>query len=87
MPMSYVTMWGMLFLMALGAVGEFMTGGNLIGAVRDAFPSDLARREALERCGQMDAQFSRFSQSDRDGCYRAMLPASARVSSNAAGEW
>lgn len=80
MPNSYFAMWGMLALMALGALGGVLIHGDVVGSIRAAYPSDLAQRDALHRCGQMDAEFSRFSEHDRDTCYRAMLPASARAS-------
>src|SRR5579862_2103709 len=63
MPVSYVTMWGLLVLMALGAAGELLTHGSLVGSVRAAYPSDMAQSDALHRCGMMDQQFSRFSAS------------------------
>jgi hypothetical protein len=84
---SYFSMWAMLGLMAFGAVGGALFHGNLFGSIRDAFPSDSIKQGALHRCGQMDAKFSRFSEQDRDACYRVLLPADARVSSNANGEW
>jgi len=73
MPASYFTMWGMLVLMALGAIGELMAHGDVIASWRAAYPADMARRAALHRCGEMDANFSRFSEHDRDVCYRALL--------------
>jgi hypothetical protein len=84
MPMNYLTMWGMLILMAFGAIGGALIHGNVLGSIRDAYPSDPAQRYALHHCGEMDAEFSRFSAGDRDACYRAVLPAAARVSSNPA---
>lgn len=75
MPASNFTMWGMLILMALGAAmsaGAFH--GNFYVSIRDAYPSDTVKREALNRCGVMDAEFSRFSTHDREVCYRALLP-------------
>jgi len=85
MQASYVTMWGLLILMAAGAAGELVTQGGLFGSLRAAYPSDLGRREALARCGQMDESFSRFSANDRENCYRVFLPASARAASNPPG--
>jgi hypothetical protein len=85
MPTSYFTMWGMLILMALGGAGELAAHGDLFGSMRKAYPADSIERAALNRCGQMGADFSRFSQHDRETCYRAILPASAQASSNAAG--
>ena len=83
MPASYFTMWGMLILMALGAAGEVVAHGDVLGSIRKAYPSDLAKRDALHRCGRMDAEFSRFSEQDRDTCYRAILPVSSQASGNA----
>jgi hypothetical protein len=72
MPQSYFTMWGMLILMALGALAEPLIHGNVLGSIRAAYPSDQAKSDALHHCGQMDNEFSRFSEHDRDICYRAM---------------
>ena len=73
MPQSYFTMWGMLILMALGAVAGPLIHGNVLGSIRAAYPSDQAKSDALHRCAAMDGEFSRFSEHDRDVCYRAML--------------
>ena len=86
MRTSYFSMWVMLGIMTFGAFGGMVMHGDVLGQVRAAFPSETLKQEALHRCGQMDAQFSRFSQHDRDTCYRAILPAAARVSSNAGAE-
>jgi hypothetical protein len=77
MPASYVTMWGLLILMVLGAASGVMLHGDFFESIREAYPSDEAKRDALHRCGEMDEEFSRFSKLDRDNCYRAILPASA----------
>jgi len=84
MPMNSVTMWGMFLVMAIGAAAQLMSQGSLFGSVRDAYPSDPAKRYALHHCAEMDSQFSRWSVGDREICYRAVLPASARASSNGA---
>ena len=73
MPSNYVTMWGMLILMGFGAVAGPLMHGGLIGSVRAGYPADEAKRAALHRCGEADAEFTRFSEYDRDLCYRAML--------------
>lgn len=86
MRMSYFTMWAMLALMVFGAFGGTLFHGNVFASMRAAFPSDSIKQEALRRCAQMDAQFSRFSAQDRDTCYRAILPASIRISSDAGHE-
>jgi hypothetical protein len=59
--------------MVFGSFAGPLIRGNVIGSIRAAFPSDDARRSALRRCREMDAEFSRFLQRDRDVCYRAML--------------
>jgi hypothetical protein len=73
MPASYFTMWVTLSLMAFGALAGPLIHGDVLGSVRAAYPSDEAKRDALHRCGQGDAEFSRFSEHDRDICFRAML--------------
>jgi hypothetical protein len=82
MPMSQFTMWGLLTLMAIGAVGGTLVHGGALSAIRGAYPNDPAQRLALHNCGAMDAGFSRFSANDRESCYRALLPAAADASSN-----
>ena len=44
-------------------------GRQAIALVRDAYPSDPARAEALNRCAAGDPHFIRFSERERDGCY------------------
>ena len=64
-PMSKVTLFVTLALMAFGA-----SGGRIAHLIRVSFPSELAQREALHRCSLADSKFSRFSQSERLACYR-----------------
>jgi hypothetical protein len=80
MPSSYFTMWGLLILMGLGAVGGSIYHGDLFASFKDAYPSDPAKEDALRRCGAQDASFSKFSAADRDVCYRALLPSAQMVS-------
>lgn len=72
MPQSYFTMWCMLALLALGAVIGPLMHGHLLGSVRAAYPSDEAKSAALHHCAGLDHDFSRFSEHDRDVCYRAL---------------
>lgn len=72
MPSSHFQMWGMLLLMGFGALVGPLIHGDLMGSIRAAFPSDESKRSALHRCGEMDAEFSRFLQRDRDVCYRVL---------------
>jgi hypothetical protein len=85
-PSSYFTMWGMLIIMALGAVAGPLVHGNVLGSIRAAYPADVAKRDALHRCAAMDSDFSRFSEHDRDVCYHAMLHTGGQAwSATAAG--
>jgi hypothetical protein len=86
MPQSYFTMWGMLILMALGALAGPLIHGNVLGTIRAAYPSDQAKSDALHRCGEIDGDFSRFSEHDRDTCYRAILRLGEPAPAFAAGD-
>lgn len=86
MPQSYFTMWGMLILMAFGALAGPLIHGNLLGTIRAAYPHDEAKSDALHRCAAMDSDFSRFSEHDRDICYRAMLRATGEISTGPAAD-
>ncbi|HWB50307.1 MAG TPA: hypothetical protein VG651_14445 [Stellaceae bacterium] len=81
MPSNNFMMWGMLIIMALGAVAGPLIHGNALTTIRAAYPAEGAKRDALHRCGEMDAGFSRFSAHDRDVCYRAMLHAAGDAAS------
>jgi hypothetical protein len=82
MSCGYFTMWGALIVMAFGVVLTVIFAGNPIGSIRDAYPSDLARQAALERCGQTGAEVSRFSRDDRENCYRVLLSATRQALSS-----
>jgi len=66
-------MWGLLILLGLGAFGGAIYRGDFIQTFRDAYPAEIDKQDALRRCHQADAGFSKFSASDRDNCYAAML--------------
>ncbi|HZT86597.1 MAG TPA: hypothetical protein VFA12_01425 [Stellaceae bacterium] len=42
---------------------------------RDAYPAELQRREALDRCSLGDPTFVRFLAAQRDACYRRFFAA------------
>jgi hypothetical protein len=83
MSLGYFTMWGMLIVMGFGVVLTLVFDGSPIGALREAYPSDLSRQEALHRCGQMNPQFSRFSQHDREACYQVIMAAQISIDGRA----
>jgi hypothetical protein len=72
MPSNPFMMWGMVTVMVLIVVTGPLIRGDILGSLRAAYPADPTKREALDRCGAMDADFSRFLQKDRDVCYQAM---------------
>jgi hypothetical protein len=73
MPSGYFTMWGMLFLIALGGGFELWSQGSPVAWYHAAYPSDQEHQDALRRCADVDNQFSRFSSEDRETCYRSFL--------------
>jgi hypothetical protein len=80
MSYGYFTMWGTLIVMAFGVVLTVIFSGSPIDLIQDAYPADVTHQDALHRCGQMDAEFSRFSQNDRENCYRVVLTISGQAS-------
>ena len=66
MGFSYLNMWGLLILLALGAVGGALYRGDLIQSFRDAYPTEVAKQDALRRCQQANPSFSKFSVEDRN---------------------
>lgn len=77
MATNYFTMWGMLALMTFGALCDPILRDSVMAPIHAAFPSDPSQRYALERCREFDPGFSRFSDGDRDRCYRAVLHTSS----------
>jgi hypothetical protein len=57
-------------VVTLAIMGFGASGGRVAHFVRTAYPSDLAQREALQRCSIGDSKFSRFSRHDREDCYQ-----------------
>ena len=70
-------MWALLFLLALGAVIGGIFRGDILAPYHDAYPSDPAKRAALDRCARMMPEFSRFAAADRDRCYTVVSHLSA----------
>jgi hypothetical protein len=46
----------------------------IVDQYRAAYPADPAKREALEQCARIDANFNRLDMIDRDNCYAAIAP-------------
>ena len=75
MSLSYLRTWILMILLVAGVVLEWVTFGNPFGSIFEALPSDLGLKEALRRCDHLGRHFQRFFESDREMCYRTMLPA------------
>lgn len=59
----------------------------LTGFYEDIYPSDPAKRQALELCFTLDHSFNRLDAAEREACYRqALLPLQAELSANAAAD-
>jgi len=84
MPANYVTMWGMLILMALGALCEVDFHGF---SLRAAYPADLSSATRCIAAARWIRRSRAFSEGDRETCYRAVLPASARAAPKPGAGW
>src|SRR5258708_12394666 len=79
----------MSFWLAAGIVGIALgAAGAYPGAVRDfyeqLYPSDAAKRQALELCFLTDHKFNRLDPDQRDACYRERHAFSTQVALNPA---
>lgn len=59
-------------LLSVAFIG-FEHRGEIMDQYRAAYPSDPAKREALEQCAHIDRNFNRLDMIDRDKCYTAFL--------------
>src|SRR5215469_4718969 len=61
-------------LVVIGAgVFAAMNPGVVKAFYEDIYPSDPAKRQALELCFMQDHKFNRLDSGERDRCYRQML--------------
>jgi hypothetical protein len=56
-----------------------MNPGAVKAFYEDIYPSDPAKREALELCFVRDHKFNRLDSDQRDACYRTMLASRGEV--------
>jgi hypothetical protein len=72
------------------AMAAIVAGGGFValnpGVVRafyqDIYPSDPAKRQALELCFLQDHKFNRLDPSERDNCYHHMLQPLGEISTS-----
>jgi len=57
-----------------GSAFAVMNPGVVKAFYEDLYPRDPARRQALELCFTQDHKFNRLEASEREACYRRMLP-------------
>jgi len=63
-----------MMLVVIGAAGFTITNpGVVTGFYEDLYPSDPAKRHALELCFMQDHKFNRLFANERDACYHRML--------------
>jgi hypothetical protein len=61
-------------LAVLGAGGFVITNPGVVNAFyEDLYPSDPAKRHALELCFMQDHKFNRLLSDEREACYHRML--------------
>jgi len=61
-------------LAVIGAGGFAITNPGLVkGLYEDLYPSDPAKRHALELCFMQDHKFNRLFADEREACYHRML--------------
>jgi hypothetical protein len=65
----------MVVVLVVVGAGTFaaMNPGVVKAFYEDIYPSDPAKRQALELCFMQDHKFNRLESSERDRCYRQML--------------
>ncbi|HWB48732.1 MAG TPA: hypothetical protein VG651_06455 [Stellaceae bacterium] len=73
----------MLTLAVIGAAGVAIVDPGIVKAFyQDIYPSDPAKRQALELCFMQDHKFNRLEASERERCYHRMLQPLGEISSS-----
>src|SRR5215469_17880581 len=73
-------------LVVIGAgVFAAMNPGVVKAFYEDIYPSDPAKRQALELCFMQDHKFNRLDSGEREACYKRMLMLVGAVSSSDQG--
>ncbi|HML10320.1 MAG TPA: hypothetical protein VK432_05625 [Stellaceae bacterium] len=68
-------------LIVIGAGGYAALNPGVVNAFyHDVYPSDPAKREALEMCFRDNHNFNRLDWGERDACYKRMLQPMGEVS-------
>jgi hypothetical protein len=71
---------GVMLLAVVGAGGFVaMNPGVVKGFYEDLYPSDPAKRQALELCFMQDHKFNRLDADQRDACYHRLLSSLGEV--------
>lgn len=68
--------WGAALLAVTSAI--VIARPDAVGALyQELYPSDAAKRRALDECFAIDPRFDRLDAPAREACYRRMLPSAA----------
>jgi hypothetical protein len=70
-------------VLVVAGAGAFavMNPGVVKAFYEDIYPSDPAKRQALELCFMQDHKFNRIEADEREACYRRMLQPLGAISS------
>jgi len=81
------TLRRLILTVAIVGGGGFaaMNPGVVRAFYEDIYPSDPAKREALELCFVRDHKFNRLDPDQRDACYRTMLVSRGEVTVQSPG--
>ena len=81
MALGRIVRRSVMVLVVVGAGGfAAMNPGVVKAFYEDLYPSDPAKRQALDLCFMQDHKFNRLDAGERDGCYRRMLMPLGEVS-------
>jgi hypothetical protein len=72
---------GTMLLVVVGISGFAAANPGVVkGFYEDLYPSDPAKRQALELCFAQDHKFNRVDVDQREGCYRRVLSSLGEIS-------
>jgi hypothetical protein len=74
--------WAVVTAIVVGGGFAVLNPGVVRAFYQDIYPSDPAKRQALELCFLQDHQFNRLEPSARENCYHRMLQPLGEISTS-----
>jgi len=74
--------WAVVGAVVVGGGFAVLNPGVVRAFYQDIYPSDPAKRQALELCFLQDHQFNRLEPSARENCYHRMLQPLGEISTS-----